>query len=315
MRLITAITSVFIITLGGMLLSPALAESDTTDEQVRVCVDWQTKDLMYSKYWEECPSKTAPMLLGQKGERGSEILSGETDPEQDEGLDGDFYLNRESGALFGPKTDSGWGTGVSLRGPRGFSGGGSTGPQGPQGPKGETGPQGPQGQPGPQGPSGDSGFKSDIAAVPTSFGSWAIYDPQRFPEDATISFSILNDTGGDLTDVGDFAFFGDIFFEFAAESGPCGSYRSDDDSWVVRPSQRLPVTDNTYTWADGEEIRFVVKSEMFDVDLDCDAEAFRVVWDGTYDSEAENFSPNSLATPATEFNFQYIGTYSDKPFD
>lgn len=315
MRFLTSIIASVGIFFGGAALAPALADTEAELEQVRVCVDWETKDLMYSKYWDECPSKTATMLLGQKGERGAEILAGTEDPTQSEGLLGDYFFNKQTGELFGPKTEMGWGEEISLRGPRGFSGSGSVGPQGPQGPKGDKGDTGTQGPQGPQGPSGDAGFKSALDAVPSSFGVWAIYDGSRFPDDATISFSILNNTGGDLTDDGNFAFFGDLKFEFADETGVCGSFDSNDDSTVVRPSQSLPESDGTYTWADGAEIRFVVNADVFDGRMNCSAEAFRVLWTGTYDNEATEFSPNSFSTPATEFNFQYIGPYSDKPFD
>ena len=51
---------------------------------------------------------------GPQGPRGSQLLSGDTDPSISIGLIGDQYINTSSGYLFGPKTTSGWGVGVPL---------------------------------------------------------------------------------------------------------------------------------------------------------------------------------------------------------
>lgn len=51
---------------------------------------------------------------GPQGARGSQVLSGSIDPSPTIGLIGDQYINTSTGTLFGPKTTSGWGTGVSL---------------------------------------------------------------------------------------------------------------------------------------------------------------------------------------------------------
>lgn len=51
---------------------------------------------------------------GPQGPRGSQILSGTTDPSPIIGLRGDQYINTTTGFLFGPKTESGWGAGIRL---------------------------------------------------------------------------------------------------------------------------------------------------------------------------------------------------------
>lgn len=51
---------------------------------------------------------------GPQGVRGTQVLSGNTDPSPTIGLIGDQYINTSTGTLFGPKTTSGWGTGVLL---------------------------------------------------------------------------------------------------------------------------------------------------------------------------------------------------------
>lgn len=51
---------------------------------------------------------------GPQGPRGSQVLSGNVDPSPTIGLIGDQYINTTTGKLFGPKTASGWGEGISI---------------------------------------------------------------------------------------------------------------------------------------------------------------------------------------------------------
>jgi hypothetical protein len=51
---------------------------------------------------------------GPQGPRGSQLLSGATNPSISIGLIGDQYINTDTGYLFGPKTADGWGVGVPL---------------------------------------------------------------------------------------------------------------------------------------------------------------------------------------------------------
>lgn len=51
---------------------------------------------------------------GPQGPRGSQLLSGATNPSINIGLVGDQYINTDTGYLFGPKTTAGWGVGVPL---------------------------------------------------------------------------------------------------------------------------------------------------------------------------------------------------------
>ncbi len=53
---------------------------------------------------------------GQDGEDGSQIHSGTGAPDASLGVVGDFYLDKSSYELYGPKTDSGWGTPLNLKG-------------------------------------------------------------------------------------------------------------------------------------------------------------------------------------------------------
>jgi hypothetical protein len=61
----------------GMAI-PTLATSNSLGEQITVCVDWNTKQVTYSKFWERCPSKTTPVQLGAVGPSGPQ---GEVGPQ------------------------------------------------------------------------------------------------------------------------------------------------------------------------------------------------------------------------------------------
>jgi hypothetical protein len=52
--------------------------------------------------------------MGPQGPRGTQVLSGGINPSSAIGLIGDQYINTTTGMLFGPKSESGWGSGVVL---------------------------------------------------------------------------------------------------------------------------------------------------------------------------------------------------------
>lgn len=103
---------------------------------------------------------------------GTTILDGQGLPNGD-GETGDYYIDTDTGTMFGPKGEDGsWPVamtpGSGEQGPIGPQG--EQGPVGPQGPKGDTGAQGPQGvkgdtgntgATGSQGPQGIQGVKGD----------------------------------------------------------------------------------------------------------------------------------------------------------
>ena len=99
------------------------------------------------------------------GADGRTILNGTAAPSSDTGAEGDFFLDTTNSMLYGPKTTSGWGSGVSLIGPTGATGEkgdtGDAGPQGVQGIQGEQGAQGATGLTGATGPQGATGAKGD----------------------------------------------------------------------------------------------------------------------------------------------------------
>lgn len=95
------------------------------------------------------------------------ILNGTVNPSLSIGNVNDFYINTATNRLFGPKTTTSWGSGVSLIGPQGPQG--ATGAQGPQGIQGI---QGATGATGPQGPQGVAGsvWRNGSGAPSNSLG-------------------------------------------------------------------------------------------------------------------------------------------------
>ena len=89
---------------------PTIAVTASNSEGVNVCVDWETKQVKFSKYWEECPAKHTQITLGARGETGPQGEVGPQGPAGPAGADGS-------------------------RGPRGASGesGGSSYPWGDEG--------------------------------------------------------------------------------------------------------------------------------------------------------------------------------------
>lgn len=77
---------------------------------------------------------------GSAGADGKTVLNGVGAPAANLGSNGDFYIDTSANAIYGPKTDTGWGNATSLVGPKG-----PTGQQGATGDTGATGPQGPAG--------------------------------------------------------------------------------------------------------------------------------------------------------------------------
>ena len=73
---------------------------------------------------------------GEPGADGKTVRSGSGAPSSALGVDGDFYLDNTAHAIYGPKTNSGWGSPTSLIGPQGPTG--LTGAAGPVGADGKT---------------------------------------------------------------------------------------------------------------------------------------------------------------------------------
>ncbi|MEO9022514.1 MAG: hypothetical protein ABI237_08305 [Ginsengibacter sp.] len=60
-------------------------------------------------------------VVGPAGKDGNALLTGNDVPDSKTGNTGDYYLDRNSGAFYGPKTANGWGTPVTLSSNKGSS--------------------------------------------------------------------------------------------------------------------------------------------------------------------------------------------------
>ncbi|MGE5612706.1 MAG: hypothetical protein ACM3UO_00325 [Bacillota bacterium] len=91
---------------------------------------------------------------------GSKWYSGAGAPASGLGADGDFYMNRTNGDVYGQKTAGAWGTPVAnMMGPAGATGAtGAAGPTGPTGATGATGATGPAGSNGTNGTNGSTWY-------------------------------------------------------------------------------------------------------------------------------------------------------------
>jgi len=87
---------------------------------------------------------TRPAPYGPAGPPGTSVLNGAGPPGPSVGDEGEFYIDTNADAMYGPKTAGVWGTPTQLIGPQGYPGpAGPTGPTGPPGSTGGTGPVGP----------------------------------------------------------------------------------------------------------------------------------------------------------------------------
>src|SRR5699024_5234243 len=107
-------------------------------------------------------------VVGPAGEDGSVMHAGKGAPKGSLGDNGDYYLNRNSGELYGPKNNKGWGTPISLKGPSGDDG--KDGKDGADGKDGKDGADGKDGQDGKNGADG-SQIHSGTGAPAASLGS------------------------------------------------------------------------------------------------------------------------------------------------
>ena len=100
-------------------------------------------------YWVLLASKGDQGDPGTAGGDGNTILNGPGSPSDEQGEDGDFYINTTSWEIWGPKTGGTW---VDAFAPNEL-----IGPEGPQGPQGDPGAQGDQGIQGDAGADGADG--------------------------------------------------------------------------------------------------------------------------------------------------------------
>ena len=135
---------------------------------------------------------------GDKGEKGSQILYGNTDPTVAiQANEGDYYINTVSGDWF-VKGIAAWSYALSLKGEKGDRG--ERGLAGPQGPVGPTGPQGIQGIQGVKGDLGNGIFMyfkpitQDIYQIDMDY----VAKGERELQSGDILFSVADATFGNI---------------------------------------------------------------------------------------------------------------------
>ena len=135
-------------------------------------------------------------IPGVAGKDGSTFYSGNGAPAGSLGSNGDMYLDKGTSNLYGPKSASGWGTPLNLKGVAG-----AKGATGATGPKGDTGATGPKGDTGATGPKGDTGATGATGAKgdPGAAGS-KILSGTNNPSTTigAVGDFYLNKTTGDL---------------------------------------------------------------------------------------------------------------------
>lgn len=119
-------------------------------------------------------------VVGPAGEDGSVIHAGKGAPKGDIGESGDYYLNRTTGELYGPKNNKGWGTPISLKGPSGKDGqDGADGKDGKDGKNGKNGDDGSQIHSGTGAPAPSLGANGDYYLDKASFNLYGPKDPKK----------------------------------------------------------------------------------------------------------------------------------------
>ena len=93
-----------------------------------------------------CRKETEKIIERVEVQKGNQILSGNGMPTTSLGSVGDYYLNKTTMELYGPKTTEGWGNAISLKGAQGEKGkDGSNGSNGSNGNNGTNGSNGKDG--------------------------------------------------------------------------------------------------------------------------------------------------------------------------
>jgi len=96
--------------------SPAATAGNTGDYYLDV-----TTDILYGPKTASGWGSGISLMgsTGAAGQAGSQIYSGNAAPSASQGTNGDYYLDATNYVLYGPKTASGWGTGIILKGATG----------------------------------------------------------------------------------------------------------------------------------------------------------------------------------------------------
>ena len=130
------------LTLGVVAVGTVFAQSTTT--VINGCVTNKTGALRIVSSSSTCKSGETAISWNQQGTQGPQglqgqagtngtngvdgntILNGNGAPAASLGVVGDYYIDNQADAIYGPKTESSWGSPTSLVGPPGTSGNADT---------------------------------------------------------------------------------------------------------------------------------------------------------------------------------------------
>lgn len=99
---------------GSMIYAGTGSPSSALGEEGDFYLDQSTATLYGPK--DEVGWGSPVNLQGPSGDDGNEILSGSGTPSGTLGREGDYYLDKDNYNLYGPKSSSGWGTPINLKG-------------------------------------------------------------------------------------------------------------------------------------------------------------------------------------------------------
>ena len=141
------------VALAIVLVLPATASAATVEQQI-AALQAAVVSLQAQVVVQNVQITSLQVQVGSK----HTILNGKGAPAAGIGAAGDFYIDSNAWAIYGPKAAGSWGSPTSLVGPKGAIGAtGATGATGAKGPAGPAGPQGPQGLVGLTGATGPAG--------------------------------------------------------------------------------------------------------------------------------------------------------------
>jgi len=101
---------------GNMIYSGQGAPTSDIGSKGDYYLNMNTGELYGPKDSNGWGSNPIMVLKGQDGADGSQIYAGTGAPAASEGNIGDYYLDKSSYDLYGPKTSNGWGSSISLKG-------------------------------------------------------------------------------------------------------------------------------------------------------------------------------------------------------
>lgn len=114
--IVTLATVLSLLAFGLVSQAVGIDSSESTEEssELMVCVNWETKEVRYSKYWENCPSQHATVNLGLEGPQGEIGPEGPIGPRGPSGGSGSTTSLWDSLSSCYQKLQSGMAAGLNM---------------------------------------------------------------------------------------------------------------------------------------------------------------------------------------------------------